>query len=159
MKLNTRKSFQMGAVVLALTMLASYVVYCQRQVTPTLAPSSKSLILDRTTIQMQASGTNQPVPRSTPLVAPGSKSMAPVFTIPTTNSSKATKTYVTNAPGQMVFPGSKSAAVFHPHDVSVLLPAPVQHAYSPSDALADPSEAPKHPVFSAATNTTASLKP
>jgi hypothetical protein len=158
MKLNTRKPFQRGAVLLALVMLASYVVYSQRQAPLTMAPSSKSLILDRTAIQMQAPGTNQPLLRSTLFVAPGSKSMAPILTIPVTNSSKATKSRLTDAPAPMLFPGSKSAAVFHPHDVSVLLPAPVQPHPLP-EPLPYPREAPKPPAFSATTNTTASLNP
>ncbi len=158
MKPNSQKPFQMGAVLLALTMLVSYVVYSQRQVAPTVAPGSKSLVLEGTAIHTQAPGTNQSLPRATPLVAPGSKSMAPVFSIPATNSSKATKRHVPNPAPPMLFPGSKSGAIFHPRDVAVLLPAPAQQPHPDSKLLPHPGEAPRS-AFSAATNTTASFKP
>jgi hypothetical protein len=131
MNLKTRKPLQIGAVSLALTMLASYVVYSQRQGSQNVAPGSKSggidVVLDQAALQQQPTGTNKPLHRSLTVVAPSSKSIAPVLAIPATTSSKTTKVRITNAPSQMVFPGSKSAAVFHPKDVTVLMPntAPV----------------------------------
>jgi hypothetical protein len=131
MNLKSRKPLQVGAVSLALTMLTSYVVYSQRQGSQNVAPGSKSaaidVVLDKTAIQEQAAGTNKPLHRSLTVVAPSSKSIAPVVAIPATSSSKISKVRITNAPSQMVISSSKSAMVFHPKDVTNLMPntAPV----------------------------------
>src|SRR5712672_857411 len=131
MNLKTRKPLQIGAVSLALTMLASYVVYSQRQGSQNVAPGSKSggidVVLDEAALQQQTTGTNKPLDRSLTVVAPSSKSIAPALAIPPATSSKTTRPHVTNAPSKMVISGTKSAAVFHPQDVTVLMPgtAPV----------------------------------
>src|SRR5215468_1022867 len=125
MNLKSRKPFQIGAVSLALTMLASYVVYSQRQGSQNVAPGSKSgaidIVPDKAAIQQQTAGTNRPLHRSLTVVAPSSKSISPVLAVPGA-SSKTTKVHLTNAPNPMLFPGSKSAPVFHPQDVTVLMP-------------------------------------
>jgi len=157
MKLNARKPFQLGAVLLALTMLTSYVVYSQRQVAPTMAPSSKSIILERTAITMETAGTNTVLLRSKVGVAPSSEHMAPVLTIPSTNSSKATKDGVPKVRSPMLFPGSKSGAIFHPGDVVVLLPTPIEQVPPVSEPLLQPRKAPKQSAYSANTNTTETL--
>jgi hypothetical protein len=163
MNLKTKKPLQIGAVSLALTLLASYVVYSQRQGAQNVAPGSKSggidVVLDKAALQQQAAGTNKPLHRSLTVVAPGSKSMEPILTVPATTSSKISKVRLTNAPTQMVFPGSKSAAVFHPQDVTVLVPQTAPAKNSLPAPLPSPNETTQYPTFSTATNTTASLKP
>jgi hypothetical protein len=162
MNLKSRKPLQIGAVSLALTMLASYVVYSQRQGAQNVAPGSKSgaidVVLDGPAVQQQAAGTNKPLHRSLTVIAPSSKYLEPIVTVPATTSSKATKVRATNAPSQIVFPSSKSAAVFHPQDVTVLMPqtAPSRNSLAP---LPHPNETKQYPTFSDATNATASLKP
>jgi len=171
MNLNVRKPFQIGAVSLAITMLTSYVVYSQRQAAQTIAPGSKSMLVNRTVIQQQEAITNRPLPRSSAYVASSSKSIAPVFTIPPTNGSKASKTPFTpstNAPSPMLFPGSKSAAVFHPKDVTILIPRSLSDAHSFLAPLPQPGESfestkvfqiTNHPTISIRTNPILSLKP
>jgi hypothetical protein len=162
MNLKTRKPLQIGAVSLALTMLASYVVYSQRQGSQNVAPGSKSggidVVLDEAALQQQATGTNKPLHRSLTVVAPSSKSIAPAFAIPAATSSKTTRLH-TNAPSKMVISGTKSAAVFHPQDVTVLMPqtAPAKNALPAPLTL--PNETKQDPTFSATTSTTAALKP
>src|SRR6266850_7211559 len=163
MNLKTRKPFQIGAVSLALTMLASYVVYSQRQGSQNVAPGSKSggidVVLDQAAIQQQATGTNKPLHRSMTVVAPSSKSIEPILTVPATSSSKTTKIHVTNAPSQMVISGSKSAMVFHPQDVTVLMPQTAPGKNTLPAPLPHPNETQQYPTFSSTTNATVSLKP
>jgi hypothetical protein len=164
MNLKTRKPLQVGAISLALTMLASYVVYSQRQGSQNVAPGSKSgaidIVPDKAALQQQTASTNRPLHRSLTVVAPSSKSMSPVLAVPAA-SSKTTKIHVTNAPSPMVFPGSKSAAVFHPQDVTVLMPqtAPARNSFPAP--LPHPNETKQYSTFSAGTNAAAtlSLKP
>jgi len=198
MNLKSRKPLQIGAVLLALTMLASYVVYSQRQVAQTIAPGSKSApVFDRTAIQQQTSGIDQAPQRSSTFVASGSKSLAPVFTLAATNSSRTNHARVTNAsaagqptwefatpsltlypnsnasvlgltpqqanrlmsnPG-MVASSSKSGVVFRPQDVTNLMPLISPHTNTFPAPLPHPTESPRYPTFTAATNTAAFLKP
>jgi hypothetical protein len=137
MNLNSRKPFQIGAVSLALTMLACYVVYSQRQVAQSIAPGSKSApVFDRTAIQQQTSATNQASARSSTFVASGSKSLAPIFTLNATNSSRTNRWPTTGAsgasqpartsatPGLPLHPDSSSAA-----PVLGLTPDQVDHLF------------------------------
>jgi hypothetical protein len=162
MNLKTRKPLQIGAVSLALTLLASYVVYSQRQGSQNVAPGSKSggidVVLDQTVIQEPKASTNRPLHRSLTVVAPGSKSMSPILAVPATTSSKATKVRGTNAPSQMVISGSKSAMVFHPQDVTVLMPQTATDKNTLPAPLPQPNQTAQHPTFSGGTNTTVSLK-
>jgi hypothetical protein len=163
MNLKSRKPLQIGAVSLALTMLASYVVYSQRQGSQNVAPGSKSgaidVVLDGTAVQQQTTGTNKPLHRSLTVVAPSSKSISPVLAVPATSSSKTTKLHLTNAPSAMVISGTKSAVVFHPQDVTVLMPRTAPEAHTLPAPLPLPNESAQYPTFSTPTNTTASLKP
>jgi hypothetical protein len=159
MILTTRKPFQIGALSLALTMLASYVVYSQRQGSQNVAPGSKSaaidIVPDKPALQQQTAGTNRLLHRSSTVVAPSSKSISPVLAVPAASS----KVHVTNAPGPMLFPGSKSAAVFHPQDVTVLLPQTGPGKNPLPAPLPHPNETTQYPNFSPGTNATVSLKP
>lgn len=163
MNLKTRKPFQIGAVSLALTMLASYVVYSQRQGSQNVAPGSKSgaidIVTDKAAIQQQTATTNRPLHRSLTVVAPSSKSISPALVIPPTTSSKTSKFLVTNTPSKMVISSTKSAAVFHPKDVTVLLPQTAPGKNSLPAPFPHPSETTQYPTFSPATNATASIKP
>jgi hypothetical protein len=163
MNLKTRKPLQIGAVSLALTMLASYVVYSQRQGSQNVAPGSKSggidVVVDGAAVQQQATGTNKPLHRSLTVVAPSSKSIAPALAIPATTSSKTTKARLTNAPSKMVISGTKSAAVFHPQDVTVLIPQTAPGKNTLPAPLPHPNETTQYPTFSPGTNATVSLKP
>jgi hypothetical protein len=167
MNLKARKPFQIAAVSLAITMLASYVVYSQRQAAQTIAPGSKSMPVNRTVIQQPEGVTNRPLPHSSAYVASGSKSIAPVFTFSATNSSKAAKhpfTPSTNPPSPMLFPGSKSAAVFHPKDVTILMPRSFSDAHSspqpwPGESFQSTKVSGITNAISTGTNATLSLKP
>jgi hypothetical protein len=59
----------------------------------------------------------------------------------------------------MLFPGTKSAKVFQPKDVTVLLPQTAAGKSTLPAPLPHPNETTRYPTFSPATNATASIKP
>jgi hypothetical protein len=151
MNLKSPKPLQVGAVSLAISMLTSYVVYSQRQGSQNVAPGSKSgaldVVLDKAAIQQQAAGTNNPLHRSLTVVAPSSKSIAPVLAVPATSSSKTSKVLVTNTPTVMMISGSKSAIVFHPQDVTNLMPGTAPVLSVTPDQVDQPFSSDSHMVM------------
>jgi hypothetical protein len=101
--MKTRKSIQIGAVAFAVTMLAGYISFSQRQA------------------RAQVSN----------VVAPSSKVLAPLIHPPVTDKARLTNAPPAPRPGRtnappalsrkMIFPGSKSAAVFDPSQMQSLL--------------------------------------
>jgi hypothetical protein len=99
MQMKPRRPFQIVALASALSLFMSYVVYSQLQHTRTIASSSKSMTL---ALPASSPGTN--------IFSKTIKSAATDRADASTNAARATNVGVKAGP--MVFPGSKSAAVF-----------------------------------------------
>ena|SRR5438034_263200 len=120
MEMKTRKPIQILTVALALTMLAAYVVYSQRQRAQnagqrslTVAPSSKLRApLISVSPNGQAEQTDAVPAKPSELFAPGSKSLAPVLDIRPAAVAVETNASPRKLSSHTVFPGSKSAPVF-----------------------------------------------
>ncbi len=113
MPMKNRRSAQIASVMLALSMLTTYVVHSQRQSARSVAPSSKLIVLD----EVKAPGTSgkkstNALTRQKIAVAPGSKSMAPIVDVSSRASAPATNSLMSGAQRRMVAPGSKSGPVF-----------------------------------------------
>ena len=145
MPMKNKRSAQIASVMLALSMLTTYVVHSQRQSTRSVAPSSKLILLDDGK-KTETSGQQSihSLARQNMAIAPGSKSMAPVVTVSPRLSASATNPHASGARRVMVAPGSKSGPVFD-------LPQ-VQAAVLPK--LTPPPD-----QTNRVTNTTASIKP
>jgi len=113
MPMKNRRCAQIASVMLALSMLTTYVVYSQRQPARSVAPSSKLILLDEGK-KPETSGkeSTNALTRQKMAVAPGSKSMAPVVAVSPRKSALATNSLTPGARRLMVAPGSKSGPVF-----------------------------------------------
>ena len=115
LRMKRRRAIQIATIVSALSLLTSYVMYSQRQQVQSVASSSKFRMLnspgERAPVQ-KTPVTNTLPTRSRTVVAPGSKSLAPLLSIPPAISSPTSNASLKQAPSQRVFPGSKSAPVF-----------------------------------------------
>jgi hypothetical protein len=113
MPMKNRRSAQIASVMLALSILTTYVVHSQRQSTRSVAPSSKLIVLDEGK-KPETSGkeSTNALTRQKMAVAPGSKSMAPVVVVSPRTSALATNSLTSGARRVMVAPGSKSGPVF-----------------------------------------------
>jgi len=131
MPMKNRRSAQIASVILALSMLTTFVVHSQRQSARSVAPSSKLIVLDEAK-KPETSG-NKPtnaLTRQKIAVAPGSKSMAPIVDVSPRASASATNSQISGARRATVAPGSKSGPVFNLPQAQTavrpkLTPAPV----------------------------------
>jgi len=122
------KSLRVVFVLFAFTMLTGYVVYSQRQQTRTVAPGSKVMVIDNSR-ELSLSprlSTNGLLRNADRMIAPGSKSRAPLIPIQAAAPisvtpliplqaaapASATNTKSFGAERAMVAPGSKSGPVF-----------------------------------------------
>src|SRR6266536_2371264 len=113
MHMKTRKPVQIGTVVFALSMLAAYVVYSQRQHDRSVAPSLKGMAITTGNEPWAAAGRTNNVPdREHLTVAPGSKSDVPVLTRQPTFPAPAATASAAHVRSLMIAPGSKSGPVF-----------------------------------------------
>src|SRR5262245_9431398 len=131
MPMKNRRSAQIASVMLALTILTTYVVHSQRQSARSVAPSSKLIVMDE--FKMLETSGNKPtnaLTRQKIAVAPGSKSMAPIVDLSPRTSASVTNTSISGAQRTRVASGSKYGLVFDPPQLQTavrpkLTPAPV----------------------------------
>jgi hypothetical protein len=106
---------QILVIVTALSILAGYVVYSQRQHPRSLAPNSKFQLINskvENSLPRKVPATNQLGNSSSTLLAPDSKVLAPVLKIAPRISLTETNGLPPKSSSRTVFPGSKSAPVF-----------------------------------------------
>src|SRR6266498_401451 len=108
MTMKNRRSAQIASVMLAFSLLTTYVVYSQRQSARSVAPSSKLILLNevKTTETSGKHPTNALIHQQIAF-APGSKSMAPIVAVRPRTPVAATNALVLDPRRVMVAPGSK----------------------------------------------------
>jgi hypothetical protein len=110
MQIKTRRPIQILTLTLALSMLTAYIVYSQRERNRTVAPGLKIMPLSdpaKTSDPSQTLITNPPG-----MVAPGSKSMAPILHVQPPPAKQSTP-IILNSAAAGIAPGSKSGQVFN----------------------------------------------
>jgi hypothetical protein len=105
MQIKPNRPIQIVTLVFALTLVATYVVYSQRQRTKTIMPAPLAAATN-------GSSTNHVDPPRALLVAPGSKSMAPLLDVRPAKASHSAPASPPVSRPAMVAPGPKSAPVF-----------------------------------------------
>jgi hypothetical protein len=114
MQIKNRRPVQIVSVLFALTLFATYVVYSQLHRSRDMAPSSKSMAIpdlaERAGTGSHPNTNDGAIPR---MIAPGSKSMAPIIEVrPDVLIIQPKQSRTPNSPTMTVAPGSKWDRIF-----------------------------------------------